>query len=161
MRENIPWCRAERLWYKSSCAEDKQRVAIDRQSPPTHPEDARYISWLGERNVATKAAIHTLERFSRSIREQVRQDEGTHEISRTFVDGEHGRFYLRIIMGKYCWRNSPRYADKMGQQGSKDKSSLSRRTDFSRDSVKMRLGSFKRGRRKWFSNRVTVILPAS
>lgn len=102
-------CRAERLWYKSSCAEDKQRVAIDRQSPPTHPEDARCISRLGKRNVATTAAmvLYTLERFSRSIREQVRQDEDTREPSRTFVDKEHGRFYLRIIMGIvgiHCWR---------------------------------------------------------
>lgn len=47
----------------------------------------------------------------------------------------------------------------MGQQGSKDRA-VPRRTDFTRDSAKMRLGSFKRGRRGWIcGDRVTVILP--
>jgi len=36
----------------------------------------------------------------------------------------------------------------MGQQGSKDRT-VPMRTNFARDSAKMRLGSFKRGRRGW------------
>lgn len=45
----------------------------------------------------------------------------------------------------------------MGQQGSKDRT-LPRRTDFARDSTRMRLGSFKRGRRGWIFGRVILLV---
>lgn len=65
------------------------------------------VVYLGlENDVATTAAmiVYTLKRFSRSIHEQIRRDEGMRQASRILVDGEYGRFYLRIIMGKHWWR---------------------------------------------------------
>lgn len=66
-------------------------------------------------------------------------------LSSTFEKGSGESFYRGSLSSRWSISEGKIHAFKMGQQGSKGRPSL--RTDFVRDSTKMRLGSFKRGRK--------------